>query len=360
MNDFNSSKQIVLRALHGQLNSRVATGPLAVHFCATQAGVSLSDYTSNPEVLADCVLRYYERFRPDAVWISADTWVTAQAMGKELAFPGPGQPMAGTPEPLVRTADDIARIPPPDPFRQGRCPLMLDALRRVSAVLGDDVFVVACFDQYPFSLACALMGMERLMLALWDDRALVEALLDRCIEYTLAYGKALAVAGADMLSGGDSPAGVIGPRLYREVAMPAEQRLITELKAQISVPVSLHVCGDATPILADMARTGADVLEVDHQVDMATACQVVSADIALWGNLDPVGVLSRGSVEDVCHATDRLLQAVEASGRQRFVLSSGCTLAVDTPAANLSAMLDRAGHWSPSQPGPLVSEKGKP
>lgn len=343
------SKQTVLAALQGQKTVRVPTGPLAVHFCAAQAGVSLADYTLNPRVLADCVLAYYDRFRPDAVWISADTWVTAEAMGKAVAFPGPGQPMAGTPEPLVRSAADLARIPPPDPSRQGRWPLILEAVRRVSIALGDDVFVVACFDQYPFSLACALLGMTELMLGLSDDRGLIEAVLDRCVEYSLAYGQALAAAGADMLSGGDSPAGLIGPRLYREVALPAEQRLIAGLKAQVSTPISLHICGNAMPILADMAHSGADVLELDHLVDMAAACRVVPDSVALWGNLDPVGVLARGSVQDVCNATDRLLQTVEAAGRRRFVLSSGCTLAVDTPAANLAAMLERAQHWTPVQ-----------
>ena len=36
--------------------------------------------------------------------------------------------------------------------------MMLEALERIRQALGDEVFVVACFDQYPFSLACALMG----------------------------------------------------------------------------------------------------------------------------------------------------------------------------------------------------------
>ena len=84
-----NSKQLVLRALRGEAIPRAATGPLAVHYCAHSAGVSLADYTQDPHVLADCVLRYYEQFRPDAVWVSADTWVTAQAMGKPVAFPAP-------------------------------------------------------------------------------------------------------------------------------------------------------------------------------------------------------------------------------------------------------------------------------
>lgn len=342
-----NSKEIVLRALQGQTNTRVATGPLAVHYCARLAGVSLRDYTSKARVLAECVLRYYDQFRPDAVWVSADTWVTAQAMGRAVAFPGTDQPMAGTPEPLIRSTADVARIPPPDPLRQGRWPLMIEAVGRVAEALGNDVFVVACFDQYPFSLAGALMGMEPLMLALWDDRPLVDAILERCIEYSAVYAKALVDAGAHMLSGGDSPAGLIGPRLYREVALPAERRLIAAVKSQSALPVSLHICGNATPILSDMAASGADVLELDHQVDVDVACRTVPAEIALWGNLDPVGVLAQGNIEQVRTATDRLLRAVEASGRRRFVLSSGCTLAVDTPAENLKVMLDAARDRAP-------------
>lgn len=340
-----SPKQIVLSALRGETVPRVPAGPLAVHFCAAQAGVSLEDYTSSAQVLADCVLRYYERFRPDAVWISADTWVTAQAMGKAVAFPGPNQPMAGTPDPLVRSAADVARIAPPDPLRQGRWPLMLEAVRRVCAALGDEVFVVACLDQYPFSLACALMGIQRLMLALWDDRALVDAILDRCIAYSLSYGKALAAAGAHMLSGGDSPAGLIGPQLYREVALPAERRLIAGLKSQTSVPISLHICGNAVPILADMASSGADILELDHQVELATACRIVPSETAIWGNLDPVGLLARGRPQEVREATAEVLRTAQACGRKRMVVSSGCTLAMETPAENVTAMLDVVREW---------------
>ena len=84
-----NSKQLVLKALRGEATPRVATGPLAVHFCAHLAGVLLADYTQNPKVLADCVLRYYEQFRPDAVWVSADTWVTCASDGQVGGVSGP-------------------------------------------------------------------------------------------------------------------------------------------------------------------------------------------------------------------------------------------------------------------------------
>ena len=333
------SKELVSRALSGLETARVPTGPLAVHFCAKVAGVSLREYTTNPRALAESVIQYYERFRPDAVWVSADTWVSAQAMGARVGATGDDQPFGGIGAPLVQTASDLDRIPSPDGGTQGRYPLMLEALQRIVAALGREVFVVACFDQYPFSLASSLMGLQEIMLKLRDDPPMVEALMERCLEYGLAYGHALSSVGADMLSGGDSPAGLIGPTAYRSLALPFEQRLIAGLKSATHKPVSLHICGHATPILPDMASSGADVLEIDQRVDLPQACRIVGPGIALWGNLDPVAVLAQGSVEQVREAARQAVEIARTCGHRRFVLSSGCTLAVETPAENLAAML---------------------
>lgn len=334
-----NSRHIMQQTLAGRVPPFPAVGPLAVHYCARLAGVSVREYTTDARVLADCVIRYYETFRPDAVWLSADTWVTAEAMGAPVAFPSDDQPLGGTGEPLVRTRADIDRIPPPDPTRQGRWPLMLDALQRVVRALKHRAYVVACFDQYPFSLACALMGIERVMTGLDDDREILEALMDRCTDYATAYAEALARAGADVLSGGDSPAGLIGRNWYRQIALPAQRRLIGRIKAATSLPVSLHICGDATPILPDMATTGADVLELDHRVDMRRACELLGPDIVIWGNLDPVRLLAHATAEHVQRVCQELIDTVRTSGHPRFVLSSGCTLAVETPHENLQAMI---------------------
>ncbi len=340
--DHRTSRQLVHQVLNGQPVLWPVTGPLAVHWCAGLAGVSVRDYTLNPRVLADCVIRYWEQFRPDAVWLSADTWVSAQAMGASVDFLGPNHPLGGVGEPRVRSAADIERIPHPDPGSQGRYPLMLEAMAHLRRALGEDVYLVACFDQYPFSLACALMGLEQVMIKLADDLPLVKALMERCAQYTVAYATALAQAGADLLSGGDAPAGLIGPRRYREIALPLERRVIHELQSRTALPVSLHICGNAMPILHDMASSGADVLELDHQVDIAAACRVLGPEITIWGNLDPVGLLARGTSGRVREATAQLLRTVQDCGHERFVLSSGCTLAMETPAENLRAMLETA------------------
>lgn len=335
-----NSKELVTAALQGRPTPRVPTGPLAVHFCAHLAGCTLREYSTNARLLAESVLRYYERFRPDALWLSADTWVTAEAMGARVGSTDERQPLGGLGESLIRRPGDIDRIPPPAVERQGRFPLMVEALARVVAAVGREVFIVACFDQQPFSLAAALLGINELMVRVHDDPAFVVALMARCEEYALAYGSALAAAGADLLSGGDAPAGLIGPRMYETLALPAERRLIAGLKAATRKPVSLHICGNAVPILRGMASSGADVLELDHAVDLAQAAAVVGPAIGLWGNLDPVGILAQGTPAGVREAARRVVRGVETAGHRRFVLSSGCTLAVETPFENVEALVN--------------------
>ncbi len=337
-----TGRDLVLAAVRGEPVPRVPTGPLAVHFCARLAGHSLRRYSTDAAALADSVLRYHERFKPDAVWISADTWVSAEAMGAEVGSDTEAQPLAGLGPPLVGCLADLDRIPPPDVVRQGRYPMMLEAVRRVAGRIGSDTCIVACFDQFPFSLASALMGVEVAMLAAIEDPPFLRAVMARAQEYALAYGRALAAAGADILSGGDSPAGLLGSDLYAALAQPSEKRLIDALREATGKPVSLHVCGNATPILRDMTATGADILELDHAVDVEQACRRIGPGTALWGNLDPVALLAQGTAERVRAAAEEALESVRRAGHRRFVLSSGCTLAVETPDANLDALL-RAG-----------------
>ena len=201
---------------------------------------------------------------------------------------------------------------------------------------------MACMDQQPFSLACACMGINNMMLKVYDEPDFVAELMARCGEYVVAYGTALAAAGADMLSSGDSPAGLLGPELYRDVALPAEQEVYGKLRETTDAMLSLHICGQASGMVADMATSGAHVLEIDQQVELAHACREAGPDIALWGNLDPVGELEQGTPDSVRKTALSALETVRNADRSRFVLSSGCTLTVDTPAENLHALINAA------------------
>lgn len=335
-----NSRQRVAAAIRGEAVDRIPSGPLAVHYCAELAGVSIKQYTLSAEQLSHAVVRYAELFRPDAVWVSADTWVTAQAMGAQVAFVDEGQPLAGTGVARIQSVADVATIPRPDVTRGGRYPLMTEATQRIRDRVGDDHCVVACFDQYPFSAACALMGIERAMIAPLEEPQLLQDTMRKAADFAVAYGKALAAAGADVVSGGDSPGGLLGPTVYEDIVAPLERDVIDRLKHETGRPVSLHICGDSTKLLSAMAHTGADILEVDHQVDITKAAQLCGPNIAFWGNLDPVGLLLSATPEETAATTTKLLNQVQGASHRRFVASSGCTLAPATPADNLHSMID--------------------
>ncbi len=337
-----NSRELVIHAILGSPIERCPCGPLAVHYTARLAGVTLRDYTLDAKKLAACVLHYYEKLHPDAVWLSADTWVAAEAMGATVGFMSDDQPMCGIGAPRIKSFMDITRIPQPNPSRQGRLPIMCEALAIVKEQLGDKVFIVGCFDQSPFSLAAALMGVEELMIKVVDRPDFVQELLERCIEHAVAYALALAGAGADMLSTGDSVAGLVGRDIYTKIALPAERRVFEDIRAGCDALLSLHICGDTSHILADMATAGADVLEIDSSVDIADAIRLVGPEIALWGNIDPVAVLAHGTPEQVRLDASRVINTVRAHARTRFVLSSGCTLAPDTPEENVRALINAA------------------
>jgi|GEM_PF-3485942 len=70
-------------------------------------------------------------------------------------------------------------------------------------------------------------------------------------------------------------------------------------------------------------------LELDYPVDLAAASRIVGPDRVLWGNLDPVGLLSQGTPDQVREQTGRLVRSLSAAGHRRFVLSSGWTSALE-------------------------------
>jgi uroporphyrinogen decarboxylase len=252
--------------------------------------------------------------------------------------------MSGFQKGFIHSFAELKKIPKPDPYSQGRQPLMLEALSRVVETLGKEVFIVGCFDQSPFSLACQVAGMASVMTKLTEDLPFLEALMEKCLEYSLAYAKAMAESGADMLSTGDSTAGLIGSLRYANIVGPIEKRLFSALKKTGKI-LSLHICGESTEILEKMVATGADVMEIDHQVSIGKAWEKVGDRVALWGNIDPVAVLLQGSSHEVSSSVRGLMSEVKDIGCHKFILSSGCTLAPTTPSENLHTFIRESRNW---------------
>lgn len=335
-----NSKEKVIATLRGDKVGNWVNGPLVCHASAEYAGISIKDYSTDSTKLAKSILAYYNKIKPDAVWISADTLITAEAMGLAVEFPNENVPAQNCGNHIVKTYADVDLLPDPDPYKLGRMPVIINALKIVKEEIGNDAFIVGCFDQSPFSLACALAGMEEAMTWSMTDPDLLTHLLEKCINHVIEYAKALAGAGADMLSTGDSPAGLLDPEMYRLWGLSYEKRVFKELKHHTDAFLSLHICGSVQSILADMALSGADILELDYPVSLDEACKIVPDAIALWGNIDPVDTLYNGTPENVKAECTKAVKTIKFHDRKRFILSSGCTIAPNTPQENIKELVN--------------------
>jgi uroporphyrinogen decarboxylase len=314
---------------------------------AREAGISLERYLTEPEAAARAHLQAVRTYGHDCILIDLDTTMLAEAMGATReSTPGePGRIAA----PAVRNPDEVEQLKPVDPERDGRIPVLLEAVRIMARAVGGEVAIRGNADQCAFSLAALLRGMEEFMVELVTepDHPGLQQLLEVCYQSHLATHRALQRAGANFTSLGDSPSGpdVVSPAVFARFARPYQERLIRDLAAE-GIFTVIHICGNTSAILEQLAHYPACGFELDYKTDTARAKATAGREHVLFGNIDPCGVLALGTEAEVREAARRLIEAWKPGGR--FVLNAGCALPATTPPANIRALVAAArefGHY---------------
>lgn len=335
-----ASPERVARVLAGELPDRVPVLMQNFQNTAYLAGMTLREFGTSGARMAEAQLAAWERFGYDVIDLENGTAAMAEACGCEVEYPEHEPPRVV--RPALRSLGALERLPSVDPTRDGMLPELLDATRRVTAGVAGRACVKGEADQGPFDLAALLLGPEPFLVALMqlEQHADVHRLLAYCFEQVKRNALAQAAAGADFTAIGDSTAGpdVCSPRIYRQFAHPYEVRLAADLAAR-GVKLVIHICGNTTAIMGDIATTGATMIEFDYKADMAR-CRAAAPNVTLVGNVDPSGVMALGTVEAVLTESRRAIEILGKNGR--FILSPGCTLPATTPPENVEAMMEAA------------------
>jgi MtaA/CmuA family methyltransferase len=327
----------IMAALRGEPADRT---PVMLHnflLAAHENGVSMARFRRDGKAVAESFIRAVETYGYDGVIVDVSTTTLAGALGVPVDLPEdkPGRTTGA----LIQSLEGVRDLPPPHISGYFEVETLLDAVARLKSVFKNEVAVRGNCDQCPFSLAASVRGMENWMLDLiLGDRELIHELLAYCAGATRQMLRLMAAAGADILSNGDSPAGpdLISPAMHREFAH-AHETDVAALARELGRPYVLHVCGDTSLILADMAATGADGLELDYKTDARLARRVLAGRTTFLGNVDPSGVLALGTPAAVERKTRELLEIF--AGEPRFILNAGCAIPAETPPENLRAMI---------------------
>jgi MtaA/CmuA family methyltransferase len=339
-----TSLERCLTVIRGGIPDRV---PVALHnflVAAREAGIPLEECLTEPEAAAGAQLDAVERYGYDCIVVDLDTTMLAEAMGaRRDCTPGePGHLAA----PAIKSLDEVSKLKPADPTCDGRIPVLLEAVRILAREVGDRVAIRGNADQNAFALAALLRGMQEFMvdLASEPDHPAIGQLLEVSYQTHVATHRALAAAGAHFTSLGDSASGpeVISPAMFRRFARPYQERLVRELAAD-GIFTMIHICGNTTAILDQLAEYPFCGFELDHKTDARRAKATVGANHVLCGNVDPSGVLARGTPSQVREATRGLIEAWKPGGK--FILNAGCALPATTPAENLRVFVETAREY---------------
>jgi MtaA/CmuA family methyltransferase len=325
----------------GQMPDRVPVIPLMIHHAIKLTGLRIDECAQDPRLLVKAHVRAWDAYGYDGFHVTCDNWILPAALGCPIQF-FPDQPPTAAARVLAESKD-LSLLVRPRSGTEGRMGFKVEATRLAAEAVGDRCYLKTCFDQGPFSLATAVRGIDTLMLDCIDDPQFVFDLLEICTDAVLKFARACGQAGCHALTFGDSTAGLLSRPLFERFAFPYEKRVIEGL-ADLGLPVFLHICGDTAHIFDLMVATGAAGLEVDYQHDIAYYKQRSAGRACLQGNIEPAGVMYRGSPVEVRAACRRAIEqggAPSGSG-SRFILSAGCEVPRDTPPENLRAMVDAA------------------
>ncbi len=141
--------------------------------------------------------------------------------------------------------------------------------------------------------AACLVGIERLILAAYDDPAWVHELLGILRARKVRFAESLAGAPYDVLElgGGDGSSTVIGPAVFDEFVAPYDAPIIEAAHAA-GQRVAYHTCGGMMPFLERIADMGPDAMEtftpasMGGDADLAEAKRRVGRRVCMIGGWD--------------------------------------------------------------------------
>ena len=346
-----TSRERLLATLGGRPTDRVPCGPMMMDIGAVALGIPVGRYASDADLLARSQLALHEQIGQDVIFLGCDNYYIAEGFGCISEQPEDETPHLARPP--CAELGEVWNLRVPDPLKDGRMPVFIDATRQVRAAVGDEV-AIRTPGTGPFALASYFIGTQEWLIEIAMANAgmadsncdALHHALELASDALIAFGKASFDAGSDLLHCGDSLAScdVISPKDYEEWAFPYQHKVITAWK-DYGAKTLLHICGDSSAVLDLYVQTGADIIEIDHKVDLAFAKRVVDGRCSIIGNLDPVTVLLQGTPEKVRAAALEALEVGSPGGH--FVLGSGCAVPRPTPFENIRAMVDAAAEFVP-------------
>lgn len=204
----------------------------------------------------------------------------------------------------------------------------VQAINRDVDAFGDNALIrghICCFDLYgqpgTWQDAACLFGIEKLIMATFDDPSWVKAFLDILLQRKLTFIRSLKGARYDILElgGGDASSTVISPTMFEEYVAPYDSRLIEEAH-KAGQKIVYHTCGGMMPILNHIKATGTDAMEtftpvgMGADVDLKKAREILGPEMCMIGGFDQLHFFTDCTPEQTRAEVRRCFEAAGKEG----------------------------------------------
>jgi len=299
--------------------------------CMEATGSYWPDAHKDAEKMAKLSASVYELTGLEVAGVPYCLTVEAEALGCQILW---SQEIDATPQVLGTPYKTPKEVEIPSDFLNlKRTPVILKAVKILKQEVGNTLPIVTGVTG-PFSLAGHLLGIENLLKWVIMDPKKVQEAVNKASEAGSSFGKALSEAGADVVLIADPSASsnLISPKTFRQFVKPE----ITKIVEAIGGNTFLHICGNANPILTEMADTGVNSISIDENVDIRKAKTLLGEKVKIAGNISTTNTLLLKKPEEVREACK---QALEAGVD---ILAPGCGIAPRTPNINIKALVETA------------------
>lgn len=326
-----NKKQLYLDLLEGkQEKKKVFFRPILMHFAARFNNTTYGMFASDYRALVESNIRAMEHFDTDMVSLISDPYRETSAFGAKIEFIEEGVPRCLNH--IVSSIDDVRNLTSPDVYKNERTLDRIKGAEYYQKLLKGSV-PVSGWIEGPLAEACDLVGVNEMLVFLMIDPDLSNLLMDKCMITAKNFAKAQIEAGCDLIGVGDAICSQIDKDSYDLYLKDRHTELIEYIHS-CGANVKLHICGDITHLLDSLKDINTDLIDLDWQVDINQAREILGNEVVLGGNINPVLVQER-SADEVFHLSKAL---VEKYKNQKYLLAAGCEITLLTPAENLMSM----------------------
>lgn len=328
---------LILRAAKGERVERVPV------WMMRQAGRILPEYravrekagsfiklATTPELAAEVTIQPVDILGTDAAIIFSDILVVPEAMGlpyEMVETKGPIFPK------VIQNKKDIDALRVSNPEKE--LAYVLKAIDIVKKELNGRVPLLG-FAGAPFTIFCYMVegkGSKTFSIAkkmLYSEPELAHLLLQKITDTTIAYLKAQAKHGADLVQIFDSWAGILSPDQYRKFSLPYIAQICDAIN---EVPVTVFAKG-AFFARKEMSNLKCEVIGLDWNMDISESRRMIPHK-TLQGNLDPCVLY--GSFKDIEKYTKKMIKNF---GGQKYIANLGHGVYPDTDPDKVKCFID--------------------